>query len=72
MFFLKLAFKFPKYIKINNHAIKLEDNQQLSYGLIYSLKLVELKTLKAYIKANLANNFIRPFKSPTNISIFLD
>ena len=57
----KLAVDLPKQTKINDHAIKLIDNWQPPYGPIYSLGLMELEILKAYIKYNLANNFIRPF-----------
>ena len=35
------------------------------YEPIYSLRLVELKNFKIYIKSNLANNFIWSFKSFT-------
>ncbi len=68
----KLAIEFPEYIRINNHAIELVDDWQSLYSLTYSLRLVELETLKAYIKNNLPNNFIRPFKSPARTSIFFD
>ena len=67
-----LAFKLFKHTRINNHVIKLVNNQQPLYGPIYSLKLVELETLKAYIETNLANGFIRPFKSPVGAPIFFD
>ena len=33
---------------------------------------MELETLKTDIKVNLANGFIRPFKSLTEASIFFD
>ena len=57
--------KLSEYTKINDHSpIDLIDNKQLSYDPIYSLKPVELKTLKIYIKTNLANDSIRSFKSP--------
>lgn len=46
------------YTKINDHTIKLEKSTQLLFGPIYSLKLVELKILKTYIKTSLANGFI--------------
>ena len=49
--------------RMNKHTIKLEEGKQLSFGLIYSLGLVELETLKTYIETNLANDFIRPSKS---------
>ena len=48
------------------------DDWQLFYELIYSLGLVELETLKTYIKINLANNFIRRSKSPVGALIFFD
>ncbi len=68
----KLAVKLPEYTKINNHAIELVDDQQPPYGLIYSLGSVELETMKAYIKNNLANNFIKPSKSPAGVLIFFE
>ncbi len=48
------------------------DNQQPPYGLIYSLMSVELEILKAYIENNLANSFIRPFKSHDGAAILFD
>ncbi len=48
------------------------DDQQLPYGPIYGLGLVELETLKAYIKNNLANKFIESFKSPTEAPILFN
>ena len=33
---------------------------------------MELEILKVYIKTNLANDFIKPFKSPTEALIFFD
>ena len=72
VFSLNLAFKLSKYTGINNHAIELVDNQQLPYRPIYSLKPVELETLKAYIKTNLANSSIRPSKLPTNTPILFN
>ena len=55
--------------KLNQHAIELQEGQQPSYGPIYSLGPVELKTLKTYIETNLANDFIRPSKSPAGAPI---
>ena len=72
MFSLDLASKLPKYIEINNHAIKLVNGQQPSYRLIYNLKQIELEILKAYIKSNLINRFIKLFQSSINIFIFFD
>lgn len=42
------------------------------YMPIYSLGLVELKILKAYIEKNLANGFIKSFKSPAGALILLN
>ena len=64
--------KFLEYIKINNHIIKLEKSKQLSFDLIYNLKLIKLKILKTYIKINLVNSFIKPFKSLAKILILFD
>ena len=72
IFSLNLASELPEYTGINDYTIKLVDSQQLPYGPIYSLELVELETLKAYIKTNLANGFIRPSKSLTNALILFD
>ena len=63
IFFLDLASEFPKHTGINDHAIKLVNGQQAPYGLIYSLRPIELKTPKAYIETNQANGFIKPSKS---------
>ena len=67
-----LTSKLLKHTRINDHAIELVDGQELSYGPIYSLGPVELKTLKAYIKTNLANGFIRLCKSPAGALILFD
>lgn len=72
IFLLKLTAKLPEYTGINNHAIDLEKDKHPSYGLIYSLKLVELETFKAYIKTDLANNIIRSSQSPAGALIFFD
>ncbi len=61
----KLTAELLEYTEFNDHVIKLVDDQQLSYSPIYSLKDVELKTLKTYYENNLAYSFIKPFKSPT-------
>ena len=57
---------------INEHAIKLEDGKQPSFGPIYSLGLLELETLKTYIETNLANGFIWLSKSPAGAPILFD
>ena len=62
----------PERIKLNGHAIDLENGKQLPYGPIYSLDLVELETLKTYIKTHLKTGFIWPSKSPASALIFFD
>ena len=64
------ASVLPELTKFNQHAIKLQDSKQPPHRLIYSLRPVELKTLKTYIETNLANSFIRPSKSPIGAPIF--
>ena len=66
------AAELPENTGINEHAIELEEGKQPPFGPIYSLGPVELETLKTYIKTNLANGFIRPFKSPAGAPIFFD
>ncbi len=68
----KLAIELPEHTGINDHAIELVDDQQSLYGPIYSLGPVERETLKAYIENNLANDFIRPSKSPARAPILFD
>ena len=69
---MKNIIKLLKNIRINEYAIRLEEEKQLSFDLIYNLKLIKLKILKTYIKTNLANSFIWPFKSFTRVLIFFD
>ena len=69
IFLEKKALILPEATKLNQHAIKLQEDQQPPYEPIYSLGLVDLETLKTYIKINLANDFIRPSKSPAGVSI---
>ena len=64
--------KLSENTGMNEHAIKQEKGKQPSFGPIYSLGPVEFKTLKMYIKTNLANGFIRLSKSPTKISILFN
>ena len=64
--------ELPKNTRMNKYAIKLEKSKQPLFGLIYNLKPVELKTLKNYIKTNLANGFIRLSKSPAKAPIFFN
>ena len=67
---MELVLALSEYTKINNHAIELIDKQQPPYEPIYSLKPIELEILKIYIKTNLANGFMRHFKSLVGASIF--
>ena len=55
---MKNAVELSKNTRINKHTLGFKKGKQLLFGLIYSLKLVELEILKIYIKTNLANNFI--------------
>lgn len=71
IFSLNFTAKLPEYIKINNLLINQVDGQQLFYKSIYSLKSVELETLKTYIETNLINSFIELFKSLINISMII-
>ena len=72
VFFLVLESKLSEHTGINEHAIKLVNGQQPAYRPIYSLGLIELETLKAYIETNLANKFIKISKSPISTLIFFD
>lgn len=45
-------------MKINDYFINPEEDKQTSYRLIYSLALVDLETLKMYIKINVKSSFI--------------
>ena len=42
--------------------MKLEEGKPLLFEFIYNLGPIELEIWKTYIKTNLANGFIRPFK----------
>ena len=70
VFLEKKALILSKATEMNQHAIELQKGQQPLYGPIYSLGLVEVKTLKTYIKTNLANDFIWPSKLSAGALIF--
>ena len=72
IFLAENAAELPENIRINEHAIKLEEGKQSLFSPIYSLELVELETLKTYIETNLANSFIQPSKSSIGVPIFYD
>ena len=63
VFLKKSANVLPEQTEVNKQAIKLEKSKQQLYRPIYNLGPVEFKTLKNYIKINLANGFIRGSKS---------
>lgn len=69
VFSKKSAEVMPERIGFNKHTIKLEEGKQPLYAPIYSLGLVELKTLKIYIETNLANGYIKASKSLTSALI---
>ena len=48
----------PERSELNEHTIDLENGKQPPYRPIYSLDLVELKTLKTYIETHLKIGFI--------------
>lgn len=50
-------------------SISLVNSKQQAYTMIYSARSVKLKSLKIYIKTNLANNFKRPWKLSANAFI---
>ena len=72
VFLAEHAVELSKNTGMNEHAIKLKEGKQPPFRPIYSLGLVELETLKTYIKTNLAIGFIRPSKSPARALILFD
>lgn len=72
IFICDLTNESPKNTSLNKHIIELVDGKQLLYGLIYTLSLVELEVLKAYIKIHLKLGFIQLFKSLVCAPIFFD
>ena len=72
IFSAKNVAELPENTGINEHVIELEEDKQPPFSPIYSLRPIELEILKTYIETNLANGFIRLFKSPTGALIFFD
>ena len=72
VFSTEYAAEFPENNGMNEYAIKLEEGKQPLFRPIYSLGPIELEILKTYIKTNLVNGFIRPFKSFTGAFILFD
>ena len=58
VFLAKYTVELLENTGINKHTIELKESKLSLFGLIYSLGLVELETLKTYIKINLVNGFI--------------
>ncbi len=65
VFSFELAMELLENTGINEYTIKLVDSKQPPYRPIYSLRPMELETLKTYLETHLKTGFIRPFKSPT-------
>ena len=72
VFLAENVVKLLENTEMNEHAIELEKDKQPLFGLIYSLSPVELETLKTYIETNLANGFIRLFKSSVGAPILFE
>ena len=72
IFSTKYVVKLSENTGMNEHTIKLEEDKQLLFGPIYSLRVVELETLKIYIKTNLANDFIQLFKATARALILFN
>ena len=58
IFSAKYAAELLENIRMNEYAIELKEDKQLPFGPINSLRPVEFKTLKTYIKTSLVNGFI--------------
>ena len=69
---MNLVIELPKITGVNKYAIELIKDKQLPYKPIYTLSLVELKNLKAYIETHFKTRFIQPSKSPAGTPIFFD
>ena len=72
IFLVENVAELPENTRINEHAIELEEDKQPPFGPIYSLGPMKFKTLKTYIKTNLANGFIRLSKAPAEAPILFN
>ena len=72
IFLKEQVLVLPECTKLNEYAINLENGKQPLYKPIYSLGLVELETLKIYIKTHLKIGFIWPSKFLISTLIFFD
>ncbi len=64
--------ELPKNADINEYIIELIEGKQPPYGSIHTFTLVELETLKVYIKTHLKIGSIWPFKSLIDALILFD
>ncbi len=64
--------ELPDNTGINEYAIELIDSKQPPYRPIYTLSLVELETLKTYVKTHLKTGLIWPSKSFARAPILFD
>ena len=69
---IKNITELSEHSNINDITIKLKKSKQPLFRLIYNLGSVELEILKIYIKTNLANDFISPFKFPAGAYILFN
>ena len=72
MFSKYLVIEMLKYLDINRYIINLNKDKELLYKLIYSFKLIKLKTFKIYININIINSFICLSKLFTKASILFN
>lgn len=72
IFLEKKTLVLLKQTNFNKYTIKLKNDKQLFYLLIYNLSLVKLKTLKVYIKTYLKIKLIQHFKFLINVIILFD
>lgn len=71
-FFLDLVIELLENISINKYVIELKNGKQLPYGPIYAFNLIELETLKTYIKTHQKTRFIEYSKFLTNALILFN
>lgn len=72
IFSFNLAIELHENTRINEHIIELLEDKLPLCDSIYAFNLVELETLKFYIKNHLKTGFIKPFKSFVGAFIFFD
>ncbi len=72
VFSINLVIELSENTSINKYTIKLIERKQPSYRPIYTFCLVELETLKAYIKTHLKTRFIQLSKTPAGAPILFN